>query len=210
MILAITDPGAEAAAESALRGGEIVALPTETVYGLAVILRDHAVERLLEAKFRDPSRGMALLVTSLAQVEGLALLTEAARRLAARFWPGPLTLVLRAVEGAALPAHVLGEGGTIAVRAPDHPTPRTLAALLGPLVLTSANRSGEPELGTAAAIEEAFGPAVALVLDGGPPLHGQPSTVVDLTRPDQAPRILRPGPISGVAVTEALARRVVP
>lgn len=204
MILSIHEPDAEAAAEEALLRGGIVALPTETVYGLATILREDALAALLEAKRRDPARGMALLVTSLAQAENLAVVPDAARRLAARFWPGPLTLVLRARAGLPLPVEVVGEGGTLAFRAPDHPTPRGLAARLGPLVLTSANRSGEAELETGAQIVEVFGAAVALVLDGGPPRHGQPSTVVDLSGADQIPHIVRAGPISSEAVAEAL------
>ena len=192
-----TRPESLAAAVDAIRAGRIVALPTETVYGLACALTDAALERLLAAKGRAAEKGITLLVDSLTQVESVAEIPARGRRLAARYWPGPLTLVLPARAGAELPALLSGGQGTVGVRLPDHPVPRALARELGPIPLTSANRSGEPEARDAAAVVAALGPAVALVLDGGPSTGGVPSTVVAIEGGgEEGIRILRQGAIA--------------
>ena len=196
-------PAGEAAsidsAVRALGASELVAVPTETVYGLASALTEEALSRLSLAKGRPEGRPITLLIDSLEQVRALADLPAAAERLAARFWPGPLTLVLPLRRGAKLPGPVLGSGPdgrpTAGFRLPDHPVPRALAARLGPLPLTSANRSGEPDALEASEVAQALGETVAIVLDGGRALGGVPSTVVFV--PDSGPgRILRQGALS--------------
>jgi len=166
------------AAGDALTAGLLVGVPTETVYGLACALNDGAIEHLLRAKGRPPQKGITLLVDSLDQAAALAGLPAAARRLAERFWPGPLTLVVPARVEAGLPMLLTGPRFTVGLRLPDHPVPRALARRLGPLPLTSANRSGEPDATDADAVVEALGELVAVVIDTGPSSGGVPSTVV--------------------------------
>ncbi|MEJ7752949.1 MAG: L-threonylcarbamoyladenylate synthase [Candidatus Limnocylindrales bacterium] len=163
-----------------LRAGAIVALPTETVYGLAVLPRAGPLATMLAAKRRPREKGIALAVDSIAQVEGLAVFPAAARRRAERFWPGPLTLVLAPRRDLAheLPQPLLGPSGTLGFRLADHPVPRQLAACLGPIALTSANVSGGQEARTVDDLIAALGDALSLVLDGGPVLGGVASTVV--------------------------------
>jgi len=184
------------AAVRALEAGELVAVPTETVYGLACALTEEALDRLALAKGRPEGRPITLLVDSIEQVRALAEIPEGAERLAARVWPGPLTMVLPLRSDAELPGPVRGSGPdgrpTAGFRLPDHPVPRALAARLGPLPLTSANRSGEREALEASAAASIFGDTVAVVLDGGSALGGVPSTVVEVSRGGEV-AILREG-----------------
>lgn len=168
------------AAVEALRAGGIVVIPTETLYGLTVLPKAESLTALLVAKHRPTDKGIALAVDSVAQVEMLAQLPAVARRLAARFWPGPLTLVVapRDDQHPELPGPLLGPSGALAFRLPDHPVPRYLAAHLGPLALTSANASGGPDARTVADVVAAVGGALALVLDDGPVRGGVASTVI--------------------------------
>ncbi|CAN5791506.1 hypothetical protein BH24CHL8_BH24CHL8_00860 [soil metagenome] len=192
-------------AVSALRAGGIVAVPTETLYGLAVLPHVEPLAGVLAAKRRPADKGIALVVDSVAQVEALAELPPAARRLADRFWPGPLTLVLapRADRRQELPGALLGPSGALGFRLPDHPVPRGLAARLGPLALTSANLSGEPDARTVAELSAAFGTALALVLDDGPVRGGVASTVAAVAG-DGAVTILRAGALDPAEVLAAL------
>lgn len=167
-----------AAAVAAIGAGGIVALPTETVYGITARLDEQGLDALLAAKARPPEKGITLLVDSLEQVERVAVVDDRARRLADRFWPGPLTLVLPERPDAPLPRALSGAAGMVGVRIPDHPVPRALARALGPLPLTSANRSGGSDSRSAAEVMAALGDAIALVLDGGFSPGGVPSTVV--------------------------------
>lgn len=194
------------AALTALRTGGIVAVPTETVYGLAVLPHAGPLAAVLAAKRRPTDKGIALVVDSVAQVEGLAEMPLAARRLAERFWPGPLTIVLapRAAGQQGLPDPLLGPTGALGFRLPDHAVPRYLAARLGPLALTSANLSGEPDARTAAEVGATFGPTLALVLDGGPVRGGIPSTVAEVAA-DGTVTILRAGALEPAEVLGALA-----
>ena len=186
-----------------LRAGGIVALPTDTVYGLAVALDSPAgLERLFEAKRRPTDRAIAVLLADADQAAELVALTPQARHLAEAFWPGGLTLVLARRGDRDLPEALAGGRPTLGVRVPDHPAPRTLAAAVGPLPTTSANLSGEPEAPDAVAIERLFGDRIDLVLDGGPARGGPPSTVVDLSGDE--PRILRAGAIPAVAIESRL------
>lgn len=175
-------PEAVEEAAAALARGELVAFPTDTVYGLAAG-HDH-VPRLYVAKDRPKDKRIPVLLSDAANLEASALVTPAARALAARFWPGPLTLVL-----------VAPRRGTIAFRVPDNTVARRLiAASGGGLPVTSANRSGRPDATTAQEVLDQLDGRIALVLDGGPVSGGVPSTVVDCTT-DQI-KILREGAIA--------------
>jgi L-threonylcarbamoyladenylate synthase len=193
-VLPAHDPESLAAAAAALAEGGIVGIPTETVYGVGVMPRPEALHSLMVAKQRPEEKGIALLVDDLAQVEDLVVVGAVARRLALRFWPGPLTLVLPLRRTDLVPAALSGGRDTLAVRLPDHAVPRALARELGPLAVSSANRSGQPEARTATALIDALGPSLALVLDDGPVRGGVPSSVVAV---DAAGRveILREGAI---------------
>jgi L-threonylcarbamoyladenylate synthase len=203
-VIAAGAPFAIQAAVAALRSGGLVGVPTETVYGVAAALTAGAIERLLAAKRRSPSKAITLLVDTLDQVEALAVLPPAARRLAGAFWPGPLTLVLRQRPAARLPAMLSGGRGTVGFRLPDHDVPRALARELGPIPLTSANVSGEPDATTAAGVVAALGQELAIVLDSGPSPGGIPSTVVALL-PGKPLHIVRQGAVSAGAIAAALA-----
>ena len=189
------------AAAAALRRGELVSLPTDTVYGIAAVAADPAaVARLFAAKRRPEGTPIAVLVADSFQVRDLTgPVPDAAEALMDRFWPGGLTVVLRRRPG--LTMRLGADDTTIGVRCPAHPIPRRLAAAVGPLATTSANRHGEPTLSDAAAVDAAFGEELALVLDGGPG-GDVPSTVVDCT--GEEVRILREGAVSADEVAAAL------
>ena len=191
------------AAVELLRAGRIVAIPTDTVYGIAADLAlPDAIERLFAAKRRPPEKAVAVLLANADQAWSLGVPSAAASVLAARFWPGGLTLVLPVRPDARLPTVLAAGTSTIGVRVPDHPAPRALAAVLGPLPTTSANLSGQPDARDAAEVAATLGDAVALVIDGGP-IHGGPgSTVVDCTT--DRPVILRSGAIDPRRIAEAL------
>ena len=187
----------------ALRGGAVVGIPTDTVYGLAASL-DHraAVRRLSELKGREAEQPVALLIDSLETVAP-HLDEPAALEAVRRFWPGPLTVIVRAREGFA--AEVANATGGIGLRQPDDRLAlAVIAACGGVLAVTSANRHGEPPATTAREVVGIFGGDL-LVLDGGPRTGGVASTVVDLSV--DPPRVLREGPISvealGLARPEA-------
>jgi L-threonylcarbamoyladenylate synthase len=199
------DARGRAAAIAALRAGEIVAMPTDTVYGIGVALdAPDGLQRLFAAKDRPLDRAMVLLVADLEQATSVGVLTPAARVLAERFWPGGLTLVLEQAPAAALPAVLTAGARTIGVRVPDHDCPRSLARELGPLPVTSANLSGQPDARDAADVLAQLSERINLVLDGGPARGGTPSTVVDCS--GEQPRILRAGAISPADLAAALGR----
>jgi L-threonylcarbamoyladenylate synthase len=180
-----------AAAADALRGGDIVGIPTDTVYGLAADpWHSGAADRLFAVKGRPRRVELPVLVASEAQALRLATgVPNSARRLMARFWPGPLTIVLP--RGRDVAADLGDDDETIGLRCPDHPVPQALCRAVGPIATTSANRHGSDPLTTAAAVA-AMLPGVAFVLDGGP-CDRPASTVVDAT--GQMPKLLRPGSI---------------
>jgi L-threonylcarbamoyladenylate synthase len=198
--VAAADPAALNRAEAALRRGEIVGLPTETVYGLAVVPTNAGLARLVDAKRRSADKGIALLVDSLDQVRALAEVPEAASSVAAAFWPGALTLVLPQRAGEPLPDLLTGGRPTIGVRLPDHDVPRALARRLGPIAVSSANISGEPDATTADQVLATLAGELALVIDDGPVRGGVPSTVVAISAAGEL-TILRAG-----AITEAEVR----
>jgi L-threonylcarbamoyladenylate synthase len=193
------DPGALPAAADALRSGAAIVVPTDTVYGLAVLASiDGAVGQLFELKERSQGQPIAVLVADAAQARSIAQLPPEAERWADELWPGALTIV--APRAPALVGTDLGGApDTVGVRCPAHDFVRALAAEVGPLATTSANRSGEATPTTASAAAAALTGPVALVVDGGP-AGTVASTVVDVT---VAPwRVLREGAITA----ERLAR----
>ena len=203
------DETGRAAAVRILRAGGLVALPTDTVYGIAVDLAAAGgIERLFEAKRRPADRAVVLLLADAGQAAGLAEWPPAAAALAEAFWPGGLTLVLPQRPDVTLPAALTGNRPTIGLRVPDHPSPRAIAAGLGPLPVTSANVSGLPEAGSAEEILAQLGDAIDLILDGGPSRGGPASTVVDCTAAQV--RILRHGAIAGDAIAACLRTASLP
>lgn len=193
-------PAADAAglgeAVRLLRRGGLIAFPTETYYGLGVDpLNIGALQRLFAVKQRKPEKPVLVLVAGEEQVPVLAADVPAPfRRLMARFWPGPLTLVCPARP--TLPALLTGGTGTIGIRHSPHPLAnRLLHAFGGPTTATSANRSGCPPATTAAEVKNAFGAEVDLVLDGGTTPGGAGSTLVACS-PDQQLCCLREGKIA--------------
>jgi L-threonylcarbamoyladenylate synthase len=202
-----SDPEARAAgldaAAAAIGRGELVLLPTDTVYGVAAdAFSPAAVRRLLEAKNRGRAMPVPVLVGEASTLAGLVLQTPAvATQLAQEFWPGGLTLV---VEHAPSLAWDLGDAqGTVAVRLPDDELTRDLLRRTGPLAVSSANRSGRAAATTAEQAVQQLGLHAAVVLDGGPRTSSVASTIVDCTGP--APRVLRVG-----AVPVERLREVVP
>jgi len=183
-----------------LLAGGIVAIPTETVYGLAVTPSPEGLARLVDAKRRSVDKGVALLVDSIDQVRLLASVPPVAELLAQQFWPGALTLVLPQRPDVPLPELLTGGRPTIGVRLPDHDVPRALARRLGPLAVSSANISGQPDATSAQQVLKSLGDEVALVIDDGPVRGGVPSTVVACLADGQL-QVLRAG-----AITEADVR----
>ena len=203
-VLPADAPGAIDAAIAVIAAGGIVGVPTETVYGLAVLPTERPLEALVAAKGRDPGKGIALLVDGLEQLTGVVHVPPAAVRLAERFWPGPLTLVLPIRAGLVLPELLTGGRTTLGVRVPDHAVPRTLARRLGPLAVSSANRTGRPDALTAAELIEAVGERARLVLDDGPVRGGRASSVVGV--PEDGPvEVFREGALDRATIESALA-----
>src|SRR5476649_1147078 len=194
------DPGApqrDAIQEAAtwILAGGLVALPTDTLYGLAADpFSARAVARVFEAKGRDAGRALPLIAADAAQVAAhLGRLSPAGERLAARFWPGPLTLVVAAPYG--LARDVTGGTGTVGVRVPADAVARAICAACGrPMTATSANVSGEPATADPGEVERTLGCRIDLLIDTGPTPGGAPSTIVDLTGAE--PALLRAGAIS--------------
>jgi L-threonylcarbamoyladenylate synthase len=180
------------AAVAALRAGEVVAVATDTVYGLVCDPADAAaVDRVYVLKRRPADLELTLLAADAADLRGLVEWTQPALALADAFWPGPLSLVLSVAERRlAVPRY----GSTLAVRIPDHAHLRELLRRSGPLASTSANRHGDPPATSAAAVRRRFGVEVAVVLWGGRP-GGMASTIIDCSV--TPPRVLRDGPIDG-------------
>ncbi len=192
-VIAADAADAAARAADALLAGEAVVLPTDTVYGLAVATsRAGATAAVFAIKGRPDTVPLAVLVDSLDQaLELCEPPAPAVARLVERWWPGPLTVVLRRRPGSSV--ELGGDGATVGVRCPDHDLVRALARRVGPLATTSANRHGEPTPATAEEVAAQLGARVALVVDGGR-IEGLASTVVDGTDPSLP--VLRAGPIS--------------
>ena len=184
-----------------LREGGLVAFPTDTVYGVGALAFDaRAVESIYAAKARPVEKAIPVLIADLAELAKVTEnIPEMAARLAARFWPGPLTLVLP--KHPRLPEAVSATP-SVGIRIPDHSTALALLRLAGPMAVTSANISGSPNPSTAQAVQSQLGGRIPLILDGGETQGGVPSTVVDCTGAE--PTILREGPISKVEILAQL------
>ncbi|GLH95687.1 hypothetical protein Pa4123_09590 [Phytohabitans aurantiacus] len=190
--LADRDRGIAAAIE-AVKNGELVVLPTDTVYGIgADAFTPYAVKALLDAKGRGRQMPPPVLVGSRHTLDGLVfMLPKAARELADAFWPGALTIV---VEHAPSLQWDLGDtGGTVAVRMPLHPVALEVLRETGPMAVSSANKTGQPAAVTAAEAQEQLGYAVRLYLEAGECPDPVPSTIVDLT--GEVPKVLRDGAV---------------
>jgi L-threonylcarbamoyladenylate synthase len=188
-----------------LRRDGVMAYPTETFYGLgAACLSRAGVRKVYRLKKRDPRKPLSVIASDLDMVREVAAspLPPGLFRLAGEFWPGPLTVVLKAVAG--FPAALLGPGGTIGLRIPPAPWLRRLVfELSAPVTATSANLAGEKELADPAEVRCIFEGRVDLIIDGGNTPGGRPSTVVDLTR--QPAVILRDGAVPAGALAGYLS-----
>jgi tRNA threonylcarbamoyl adenosine modification protein (Sua5/YciO/YrdC/YwlC family) len=195
LVPASGDPPPDLAIDEAVKAlarGQLVVVPTDTVYGLAADpFRTGATDRVFALKRRSRDLELPVLVADVDDAVALADgVPEVALELMARYWPGALTIVLP--RRADLDADLGSDDATIGVRCPDHPVPRALCRAVGPLATTSANISGDTTPATAAEVATVFGDGVAVVLDAGP-CEGSPSTVVDCTGPDV--KLLREGRI---------------
>jgi L-threonylcarbamoyladenylate synthase len=208
-IVRAEEPDAVEQALAVWQAGGLVAIPTDTVYGLSALpTRTDALRRLWRIKGRDDGAFIALLLSDLEELPRFAALPEAVRPLAQRFWPGPLTLMLPRAE--AVPPEI-GEGPRVGIRLPALPLACALIrAAGGALAVTSANLPGYPPARTAQEVLAQLGPEVDLVVNGGWVPIGVSSTVVDCTR--WPPVIVREGPISEVDIRAVLGliRRDVP
>ena len=206
-VISTTHVDALTLAAALLDAQNVIAAPTDTVYGLVCAYDSvAAIDALYEAKGRPPEKALPILLAGEDQLDQVvAEVSALARGLMAAFWPGPLTLVLPGVPH--LPARLTAGMTSVAVRVPDHPVLRALTQRSGPLASSSANRSGGPDTASAQAILAQLDGLLPLILDGGAAPVGIPSTVLDLTKPE--PVILREGPI-GDRVRAFLSAQSVP
>ena len=180
----------------ALDSGQVVALPTDTFYGLAVDpVNLHAVDRIYDIKTRARHKPLSLLIADVAHAYALARGCDGAfDRLAERFWPGPLTIIVKA--GSKLPLRVTANTGNVALRVPEAPIARAIVERLGlPITATSANLSGLPECTSALSVFQQLGDLIPLIVDGGPTARTVATTIVDLTAGDNSWSIIREGAI---------------
>jgi len=202
-ILPATSGQALKLARRLLRQGEVVAFPTDTLYGVGVnAFERFAVRQLYKIKERPANKAIPVFIYQVDDLNQVAKnVPNQAWPLLQKFWPGALTVVLPKVE--ALPAEVTAGQETVAVRIPNHITSLELVIQLGrPLAVTSANISGQPAPSTAQAVAQQLAARIPLILDGGPTATAQASTIVDLSV--SPPRLLRPGPISLETLKEFL------
>jgi L-threonylcarbamoyladenylate synthase len=201
-----SDPGRRqagmASAISALKGGRLVVLPTDTVYGIGADAFDGtAVAALLAAKGRGRDMPVPVLVGSWHTIDGLVYaVPDAARELIHAFWPGALSLVVR--QAPSLQWDLGDAYGTVMLRMPLHPIAIELLREVGPMAVSSANISGRPAAVTAADAREQLADLVEVYLEGGPSAQQAASTIVDLT--GAQPRVLRQGPVAAAAIADVL------
>jgi L-threonylcarbamoyladenylate synthase len=195
-------PGAISRAAALLCEGRLVAFPTETVYGLgADATNEQAVAEIFAAKGRPRFNPLIVHVRGLAEAEALAIFDDRARRVIAKFWPGPLTLVLPRRSGSGLSLLASAGLDTVAIRAPAHNVAQALLRETGrPIAAPSANRSGRVSPTEAAHVANELGDRVSLILDGGRTPVGLESTVLDLS--DETPGLLRPGGVTLEQLTQ--------
>lgn len=207
LVLAADEAGAVARALDLLRRGEVVALPTDTVYGIAADgFNPAAIDKLYAAKDRPAQKAIPLLLAAVADMDQVGVnIPETARRLAKAFFPGGLTLVIPARES--VPAILRAEGDTVAVRVPNHALVRALVRALGhPLAATSANLSGGANPMTAQDVLAQLGGRIPLILDGGATPGNVPSTVLDCTV--EPIRVIRVGAIPLSEIERVLGQRL--
>lgn len=196
-------PAAILKAAQALRAGQLVVIPTETVYGLAAdATNPEAVRKIFAAKQRPSDNPLIVHISDLAQLEAVAgAIPDSAKKLMKRFWPGPLTLVLP--KKTSVPEEVTAGLDTVAVRMPSHPVALEVIQVAGtPLAAPSANRFMRLSPTRAENVERAIADQAEMILDGGPCKIGLESTVLDCT--EEVPRILRPGGITRANIQAAL------
>lgn len=200
------DPAAFAEVSAAIARGDLIAYPTDTFYGLGADPRlASAVARIFDAKGRAGEQAIPLIAADVEDVERwFGALSPRAARLAAAFWPGPLTLVIP-LRDTALPAELTSGGDSIAIRVPDHAIARAVAAAAGGVITsTSANRSGLPPKQHASEVLAEVGESLALIVDAGPTPGGAPSTIVDVRDEQSPPRLIRTGVVPWRRVLESL------
>ena len=203
LFLSAAAPETASIAANIIKNGELVAIPTETVYGLGANgLDESAVAKIFQAKGRPQDNPLILHLSEGSEMEAYCQnIPEAAWALAEKFWPGPLTMVLPARD--IVPRRTTGGLDTVAVRCPDSPITRQIIHLAGvPLAAPSANISGKPSTTTAQHVLHDHDGRIAAIVDGGPCRVGVESTIVDLTGPE--PRLLRPGGITPEQLVEVL------
>lgn len=202
-IIPQSDAQSSATALETIRNGGVVALPTDTVYGIAcAVTHPAAIKQLYAIKERDALKAIPVLVGDLQQVEKLtANFTKQAERLSKELWPGALTIIVPKAEH--LPVE-LSAYDTVGIRMPDHDWLRELMLLSGPLAATSANLSGAPSPATAKEVLAQLDGRIELIVDGGECKGGIPSTVVDCSRPEI--KILREGGISPERIYNLLSQ----
>ena len=200
-VLSVTAPNAITNALEVVLSGGLVAFPTDTVYGVGALAFDEAgVKSIYAAKERPVEKAIPVLIWDREDVTKVAEeIPFFAARLIARFWPGPLTILVP--KKAALP-EVVSATTTVGVRVPDHEVARALLRLAGPMAVTSANRSSQPSPVTAQEVLDQLGGRIPLILDGGQTPGGIPSTLVDCT--SDRLEILREGPISKIHLLSAI------
>ena len=202
----MADADGIAAAATAIRSGLVVAIPTDTLYGLAADpFHEVAVARVFEAKGRSPERAVPLIAADAEQVvASLGALSTVARRLADTFWPGPLTLLVKAPD--ALADIVTGGTGRVGVRVPAHATARALCrACATPLTATSANITDRPATNDPDEVARTLASRIELLVDDGKTPGGAPSTIVDVTA--DMPSLVRPGAVEWDRVLACVQRR---
>lgn len=201
-IISSDDPRALSRTAKKLKQGGLVAFPTDTVYGLGALVNNlESIQELYTVKERDRVKAVPILLSALTELTQVAAdISDTAQRLAERFWPGPLTIVVP--RHPALPK-IVSPYSTIGVRMPDHPLALNLLRITGPLAVTSANQSGEASTRTAQEVLTQLGGRIPLILDGGRTPGSDPSTVVDTTKAEIV--ILRAGPLTMQELKSALS-----
>lgn len=205
-IVPATDGACVGEAVSILRRGGLICYPTDTVYGIGAAAGDDtAVRGLYAVKGRSPGKALPLLLADTSEAMWVAEVTPLARRLAGRFWPGALTIVMRKAPD--YRSLALAGGETVALRVPNQDVVRAIVRSLGePLTGTSANRAGTPAPISAAQVAFTMRDMVDLVIDGGPSRGRVESTVLDITQ--EVPKVLREGPVSRKEIEEAVGGTV--
>lgn len=200
-ILPASSPHTIDRALAVLNTGGLVAFPTDTVYGVGALAFDgKAIESIYVAKDRPVEKAIPILISDTEDLNKVAVaIPETAQKLASRFWPGPLTILVP--KRADLPESV-SASSTVGVRVPDHPTARELLRAAGPMAVTSANVSGAQSPVTAGEVYRQLGGRIPLIIDGGQTPGGVPSTLVDCTGPEL--KVLRDGPIAPTQLLAAL------